>query len=92
MPISFLIYAKRKEDIPEIRRYLEAYANDLYTEKPKDNQCSFRARAHTTTYSRLFSLQLTKTEQGWQQDGQPTIPDSLDDIVDWTELCADFEL
>ena len=92
MPISFLIYAKRKEDIPEIRRYLEAYADDLYTEKPKEDQHFFRARALPTTYARLFSLQLMKTEQGWQQDGQPMIPDSLDDVVDGTELCADPEL
>ncbi|MBI4152264.1 hypothetical protein HY495_01015 [Candidatus Woesearchaeota archaeon] len=92
MSLYFFIYAKRKEDIPEIRRYLEAYADDLFTEKPKKDQCYFRARAYPATYARLFSVDLTKVEDNWKQDGQPTIPDSLDDVVDWTELCAEPKL
>ena len=84
MNVYFLVHAKRKEDISEIRSYLEVYASEMITEEPQGK--TFRARAFLITYEHLFRATLSRTEQGWQQHGESRIPDSLEDVVERVEL------
>ncbi|MBI2102456.1 hypothetical protein HYT55_01345 [Candidatus Woesearchaeota archaeon] len=84
MNIYFLIHAKKEEDIPEIRSYLEVYAPEIITEEPRGK--TFRARSFPITYEHLFRATLFRTEQGWQQHGESRIPDSLEDVVERVEL------
>ncbi len=89
MFIYFQIYAYKKEDIPEIRSYLEVYSDDVYTDKPKDGETCFRVKALSITYQNLFGVLVSRRDDGWQQHGSCKIPDSLDDIVEHVELFHD---
>ncbi len=89
MEIYFWVYAYRKEDIPEIRSYLEVYSDDVYTDKPKEGENCFRVKAFPVTYQNLFSVLVSHRDDGWQQYGSCKIPDSLDDVVEHVELSRD---
>ena len=89
MFINFQIYAFRKEDIPEIRKYLEVYSDDVFTDKPKEGENFFRVKALPMTYKNLFGVIVSRRDDGWKQYGSCRIPDSLDDIVERVELSQD---
>lgn len=82
--VYFVVHAKKKEDLAEIRQYLEAYADDFFTEEPKGN--CFLAKSSPITYEHLFQATIIKTEGGWKQLGENRIPDSLDDVVSDVKL------
>ncbi|MBI4151792.1 hypothetical protein HY496_02375 [Candidatus Woesearchaeota archaeon] len=88
MLVHFRVHVYDKEDIPEVRRYLEVYANDIATEKGKDTM--FTAYCSSLTYQQLFNVQLTRTENGWQQQSECCVPMTLEDVVSKAEIDVEY--